>query len=129
MCGIIAIARRRTSRETPSAQTVLDLLSSAAEAMPSSSTPDLADRLMATAAALTEVEIDDVDGIDLAHLVVVEALEHIVGDGLAHAEEHAMEIAGLAVVLQLDEDEFLVLVFAEDVHGVDLVRCVVLVAL
>ncbi len=56
MCGIIAIARRRTTRPTPSAEEVLGVLAAATDAMPDASSPALAKRLLATAEALAEVD-------------------------------------------------------------------------
>ncbi len=56
MCGIIAIARRRTQRATPAADEILQMLADAKSALPAASTADLAERLSSTADALGAVD-------------------------------------------------------------------------
>jgi hypothetical protein len=56
MCGIIAIVRRRTDRESPSAERLSAELGRARQALPSGSEPDLADRLGVTSDIVAGVD-------------------------------------------------------------------------
>ena len=78
---------------------------------------------------LTKGEIYDVDRIHLAHLLVVFAQVDVVGDGLRHAVEDAMEVGQLTVVLDLEDGELALLALGEDIHTIELVVFVFLIGL
>ncbi|MEZ5229255.1 MAG: SIS domain-containing protein [Acidimicrobiales bacterium] len=98
MCGIIAIARRRTQRATPAADEIQQLVTAATSALPEAGADDLAARLTSAAEALGAVD----------HLLRGEAglralLQHeglaatvasdiaLIGDRLATIEQHLFD--------------------------------------
>ena len=80
-------------------------------------------------AALAEVEVQDVDGIDFLHLVVLVAYLDVFGDGLGHSVEHALEVVELAGELNLYDDYLTLAVDGLDVYAVELGLACLLVAL
>ena len=80
-------------------------------------------------AALTQVEIDDVDGEHLLHLLVLVARLHVVGDDLRRAVQHTIQVAVLPFVLHLDNHLPPVSILTHDVDTVVLVRSVSLIPL
>ena len=78
---------------------------------------------------LAQVEVDDADGVDLLHLVVLVAQPDVLRDGLRHAVEDALQVVQLARLLDLDEDDLALRVARLDVHAVELVVGRLLVAL
>ena len=78
--------------------------------------------------ALTEVEVEDADGVDLLDVVVALLASDVLGDGLGDAVEDAFEVVALAVVLDFDEDDLVLAVAGLDVDAVGLVVLVVAVA-
>ena len=78
---------------------------------------------------LAEVEIQDVDADHLPDPLVVLAHLHVLGDGLRHAIEHALQIVQLAALLNLDDDDLAAGILGLDVHAVELVVPVLLVRL
>ena len=78
--------------------------------------------------ALTEVEVEDADGVDLLDVVVALPASDVLGDGLGDAVEDAFEVVALAVVLDFDEDDLVLAVAGLDVDAVGLVVLVVAVA-
>ena len=79
--------------------------------------------------ALAEVEIEDADGVDLLHLVVFVAQVDVFGDGFRNAVEDAFEVVDFARQLDFHNDDFFLAVSRLDVHAVELVGRVILVAL
>ena len=78
--------------------------------------------------ALSQFEIDDVDGVELAHLVVVIAQVDVLRDGLGHPVEHPVEVVQLVIVLHLDDEQAAQAVLDQHVGAVELVGRVLLVA-
>ena len=79
--------------------------------------------------AIAEIEVDDVDAVNLAHVLVAFAPVDVFGDEFGGAEEHPLEIGKLRLVLHFDEEELPRFVFSEHVHAVLLVVDALLVAL
>ena len=79
--------------------------------------------------ALSEVEIEDVDGVDLLHLVVLVANLDVLGDGLGNSVEHTLQVVQLTSELNLNDDDFSLAVPCLDVHSVELGVARLLVAL
>ena len=80
-------------------------------------------------AALTDVEVDDTDGVHLSHLGILVALVDVLSDGLGRPVEHPLEIVNLGVVLYLDNNQLTFGILGEHVHPVELVVGGLLVAL
>lgn len=78
--------------------------------------------------ALTEVEVEDADGVDLLDVVVALPASDMLGDGLGDAVEDAFEVVSFAVVLDFDEDDLVLAVAGLDVDAVGLVVLVDAVA-
>ncbi len=78
--------------------------------------------------ALTEFKVDDIYRVDFPHLVVWLAQSDILRYRLRHPVEHAVEIRQFATVLHLDDAEFPILAFGENVHTIVFVLLVLLVA-
>ena len=70
--------------------------------------------------ALAKIEIDDVDGINLFHLIILVAYLDMFGDSLRHTVEHTLEIVQLSRELHLDDNNFTFRVFRLDVNTVEL---------
>ena len=68
--------------------------------------------------ALPEVEIDNVDGVHLLHMLVVVAAVHVFRNKLRRPEEHALEVGKLRLALHLDEQQFATAVLGQQVHAV-----------
>ena len=77
---------------------------------------------------LAQVEVDDADGVDLLHLVVLVAQLHVLRDGLSHPIEDALQVIQLARLLYLHQDDFTLGVASLDVYAVELVVFLLLVA-
>ena len=80
-------------------------------------------------ASLAEVEIEDVDGIDLFHLVVFVAYLNMLGNRLGNTVEHALQVVQLSCELNLNDDDFFLAVLCLDVYTVELGISCLLVAL
>ena len=78
--------------------------------------------------ALSQLEINDVYRIHLAHFVVVVAFVYVFGYRLRHAVEHTVEIRYLVTVLYFDDYQFAVLVLGKHIHAVILVEKILLIA-
>ena len=76
-----------------------------------------------------KVEIDDVDTVDLADVLIVLAAVDVLRHELRRAEEHALEIGQLRLVLHLYEIQFAPVILGEHIHAVLLVVLILLVAL
>ena len=70
---------------------------------------------------LPEVEVEDADGIDFFHLVVLVAQLNVFGDGLRHAVEDALQVVELPRELYLDDDDFSLGVLSLHIDAVELV--------
>lgn len=68
--------------------------------------------------SLAKVEVDNVDGVDLLHILVVITTVDILRDELRRAEEDVLEIGILRLALHLDEQQLAVLVLRLNVHTV-----------
>ena len=55
---------------------------------------------------LSQVEVDDVDGVDFLDVLVALSARYVLRDGLCHAVEHALQVVKLACLLYLHEDDF-----------------------
>ena len=71
--------------------------------------------------ALSKLEINDVDAVNISHLVVVVAEVNIIGYCFRHAIEHSVEISELAVILNLNDGQFSLVAFGKNIHTVKLV--------
>ena len=71
--------------------------------------------------SLTQCEIHDIDGIYLAHLIVIIAQTDIVCDHLGNSIEHTVVIGMLPGILYLEDDEFSLLIFCQDIHSVEFI--------
>ena len=78
---------------------------------------------------LTDVEVEDADGVNLLHGIVTLAQADMLGNGFGNAIEDALQVVQLAGVLYLHDDDFALAVQCFDVHTVELVICGLLVAL
>ena len=79
--------------------------------------------------SLPQCEIHDIDGIYLAHLVVIIAQTDIVCDHLGNSIEHTVEISMFTGILYLKDDEFSLLIFCQDIHSVEFIILGLLIAL
>ena len=79
--------------------------------------------------SLPQCEIHDIDGIYLAHLVVIIAQTDIVCDHLGNSIEHTVEIGMFTGILYLKDDEFSLLIFCQDIHSVEFIILGLLIAL
>ena len=75
-----------------------------------------------------KVEIDNVDTVDLADVLIVLAAVDVLRNELRRAEEHALEIGQLRLVLHLYEIQLAPVILGEHVHAVLLVVLILLVA-
>ena len=89
--------------------------------------PELCFPVINVVFSLPQVEVDDVDGVDLAHLVVIIAQVDVFGDGFGYAVEHAVEVIQFAVVLHLDDEQAATAVLHQHIGPVELVGGVRLV--
>ncbi len=78
--------------------------------------------------ALSQLKINDIDGVNLAHLVVSVALADVLGDSLRHSIEHTMEVSNLVTILNFYDDQFSLFGFCQHIHTIVLVKFVILVA-
>ena len=79
--------------------------------------------------ALTEVEIDNINGIDLLDVIIVLSAVDIFRHQLGCSEEDALEIGILRLALNLDEQQFAVNVLSQNIYTVRLVIDVFFIAL
>ena len=79
--------------------------------------------------SLSQCEIHDIDGIYLAHLVVIIAQTNIVCDDLGNSIEHTVEIGMFPSILYLEDDEFSLLIFCQDINSVEFIILGLLIAL
>ena len=77
---------------------------------------------------LAEVEVENADAIDLLHLVVLVAELYVLGDGLCHTVEYALQIVEFPCELYLHDDDFALGVLRFHIDAVELVVEGVLVA-
>ena len=80
-------------------------------------------------AALAKVEVEDVDRINLLHLVVHLAYLDMFGDGFRHSVEHSLEEIKLSRELHLDDYYFSLVILGLDIDTVILVAGTLLIAL
>ena len=78
--------------------------------------------------SVAQIEVDDVDTVDLAYLLVAFATVDVLRHQLGRAEEHALEIGKLRLVLHLYQVQRAVGVFRQHVHPVLLVVLILPVA-
>ena len=78
---------------------------------------------------LAKTEVQDINAVHFLHLEIVLAASHVLGDGLRHTVEHALEVVQLAALLYLHQDDFSFGVPGLDVNTVKLVLTVLLVRL
>ena len=78
--------------------------------------------------ALTEVEVEYVDGIDFFDLIVFAAYLDVLGDGFGNAIEHTLQIVELARELHLHDDDFALAVGGFYVDAVELGVALFLIA-
>ena len=78
---------------------------------------------------LSQCKIHDIDGIYLANLVVIIAQTDIVCDHLGNSIEHTVEIGMFPGILYLEDDEFSLLIFCQDIHSVEFIILGLLIAL
>ena len=71
--------------------------------------------------ALTQVEVEDTDGIHLLYFHVAFAKRDMLGNGFSHAVEYAFQVVNLTRVLNLDDDYLALAVAGFDVNTVELV--------
>ena len=79
-------------------------------------------------APFAEVEVNDADGIDFLDFAVGLAERDMLRDGFCRAIEQAFQVVNLTGVLHLDDDDVSLAVLGFDVHTVELVVFVLLVA-
>ena len=78
-------------------------------------------------AALTQVEIENVDGIHLLHLVVFVANLDVLCDGLRYSIEHTSQVIELTCQLDLHDDDVTTLVFRLYIDPIELVHSTFLI--
>lgn len=78
--------------------------------------------------ALPQLEIDDVDGIQLAYPVVVIPKVDVLRDGLGDSVEHPVEIVQFMVILHLNDEQTALTVLRQHVRTVELIVGVFLIA-
>ena len=79
--------------------------------------------------AAAQSEIDDIDAVYLSDVLVSFSPVDVFGDQFGNAEQHALEIGVLVVVLNLEENQGTFGVLGKDVDAVVLVELAFLVAL
>ena len=79
--------------------------------------------------AAAQSEIDDIDAVYLSDVLVSFSPVDVFGDQFGNAEQHALEIGVLVVVLNLEENQGTFGVLGKDVDAVALVELAFLVAL
>ena len=78
--------------------------------------------------AMPQGEINDVHAVHLAHVLISLATVDVFRHQLRHAEQHALKISVLIVVLHLDEYQFPFGIQGQQIHTVVLVELVFLIA-
>ena len=78
--------------------------------------------------SLSEVEVDDADGIDLLHLTVGSSQRDVLRYRLCHSVEDALQVVQLPGELHLYYDDLSLGVLGFDVHAVELVVLCFLIA-
>ena len=71
--------------------------------------------------SLTQFEIYDVDGIDLTNLVVGIPLTDIFCNGFRYPIEHTMKISYLMTILNLNNNQFTLIIFCQYIDTIILV--------
>ena len=76
----------------------------------------------------TQREVDDVDAVYLADILIALATADILCDQFGDTEEHALEIGELIVVLYLEQQQTALGILGQNVHPIVFVVLVLLIA-
>ena len=76
-----------------------------------------------------QVEIQDIDGIYLLNLIIFLAQDDMFRNGFRHSIQDAFQVIELACQLNLHDDDFIPAVLCLDIHTVELIVGIILIAL
>ena len=72
-------------------------------------------------ASLSDVEVENTDGVDFLHLIVSFTQRDVFGDCLGYAIKNPLQIIKFAGILYLDDDNLILTVAGLNIHAVEFI--------